>query len=323
MEGLQHPTPISDNSANAEELRQAARRGKEGTVGRMLRLGTPVEALEPKTGRTALHLASLRGEASCVRTLLKAGADVHARTSNENTALLLVLQGLPYGKPESKGSIEALRLLLEAGAKVDVVNNAGEDVWHFLQDVNTTIRGMLEGSFEATHPTPSTELKACTESLSADDASECSKPRRELVPLELPHPTIDGSLCPSLWEQAKQDPSKTAHTALKVLDEVLLDLCMDNLDSEETLESLTQCASKTLRCIRALDTDGVMIPGALHHRLQHYSVLAAALQSHPTALRVTERGARELVAVLAELLMWCTDGAVPAPPELLILTLPS
>jgi ankyrin repeat protein len=60
-----------------------------------------------------LHLVARRGNAKCIKLLLDAGADPHAKGD---------LSCTPLDEAVSGGHLEAARLLLEAGARIDSVN---------------------------------------------------------------------------------------------------------------------------------------------------------------------------------------------------------
>lgn len=71
-----------------------------------------------KDGWTVLHHAALGGDHDDVmRMLIHAGADVNARTSGNETPLMI---------SASKGKVEEVRELIEGGADVNAANNVGE-----------------------------------------------------------------------------------------------------------------------------------------------------------------------------------------------------
>jgi hypothetical protein len=81
--------------------------------------GADVHARDPQ-GRTALHYAIMnrnRGSLAYARELLKAGADVNARDWHDRTALFYAV---------SNNRHDALKLLLEHGAQVDLKDDRGK-----------------------------------------------------------------------------------------------------------------------------------------------------------------------------------------------------
>jgi ankyrin repeat protein len=75
-----------------------------------------------RDGRQALHRASERGHAACVRMLLDQGADVHARDDCEWTALILT---------SITGKLECMQILIEAKADVNASNMYGQTAAHY------------------------------------------------------------------------------------------------------------------------------------------------------------------------------------------------
>lgn len=70
-----------------------------------------------KDGRTALHIAALRGSAAVVSMLLIKGADIHARDNDGST---------PLHVAASWGFVAAVELLLAEGADVNAKDNKGK-----------------------------------------------------------------------------------------------------------------------------------------------------------------------------------------------------
>jgi hypothetical protein len=73
-------------------------------------------------GTHALHWASERGHAACVRMLLDQGADVHARDDCEWTALIF---------SSLYGNLECMQILIEAKADVNASDKSGQTAAHF------------------------------------------------------------------------------------------------------------------------------------------------------------------------------------------------
>ena len=83
---------------------KAAEKGQIKTIEDALLMSTHIDAASPVDGRTALHAASAGGAAEMVRYLIEGGANVNARTKQQQTPLHLA------------GSVEAAQALLEGGA---------------------------------------------------------------------------------------------------------------------------------------------------------------------------------------------------------------
>jgi len=97
-------------------LPDAAFRGDAAAVRGFAGMGWPLDA-RGVDGGTALHCAAWVGAAECVRILLEAGADVHARgDQHDSTPLHWACHG-SQNCPHPVGShVECVRLLLAAGA---------------------------------------------------------------------------------------------------------------------------------------------------------------------------------------------------------------
>eukprot|EP01045_Picozoa_sp_COSAG04_P019851 COSAG04_NODE_1968_length_5112_cov_3.258328_6_plen_490_part_00 len=83
---------------------KAAEKGQIKTIEDALLMSTHIDAASPVDGRTALHAASAGGAAEMVRYLIEGGANVNARTKQQQTPLHLT------------ASVEAAQALLEGGA---------------------------------------------------------------------------------------------------------------------------------------------------------------------------------------------------------------
>src|SRR5436190_1614266 len=68
---------------------------------------------------TALIVATRLGNKETIKQLLDAGADVNARSNDDDTALMLAAD-------KGKGHAEIVKLLLDAGADVNAKNNWGD-----------------------------------------------------------------------------------------------------------------------------------------------------------------------------------------------------
>ncbi|MCX7799960.1 MAG: hypothetical protein N2109_06405 [Fimbriimonadales bacterium] len=113
-------------------LPDAAFRGRSAAVRAFLAMGWPLDS-RGVDGGTPLHCASWVGAADCVRALLEAGADVHARGDHhDSTPLHWACHG-SENCPHPVGSYaDTVRALLEAGARVERVEGS-EEVRRLLQ----------------------------------------------------------------------------------------------------------------------------------------------------------------------------------------------
>ena len=94
-------------------LIKAASLGCEENVQCIIDAGASLE-IRAAVGKTALHVASHRGRIGVVRSLLKAGADLHASAGGSNTGWT------PLIFAAQLGHTECVEMLLSAGAIVDV-----------------------------------------------------------------------------------------------------------------------------------------------------------------------------------------------------------
>ena len=137
---------------------RAAMLGDYPTVSNLLSSGTPAghASVQNNSGMTALMWASAEGHVEITKTLLSAQAPVNAINSNGFTALLYAFDNLPNLNPlpapppgfpgqsdrptppqirkgllpRVTGHGDVLKILLAAGADVNVKNNYGETVVH-------------------------------------------------------------------------------------------------------------------------------------------------------------------------------------------------
>jgi uncharacterized protein len=147
--------PHDVDRAGATMLMVAARSGSADAVRAMLERGADPNVTEPQLQLTALMIAAEAGAAGAVRVLLDHGADVHARsragavparrmpcigrTGCGSHGVGIVRGGLPeqgYQPPipgdmtplmfaAREGHVDAVRLLLDAGAEVNAVDRNG------------------------------------------------------------------------------------------------------------------------------------------------------------------------------------------------------
>jgi ankyrin repeat protein len=131
------PAPL--RWADAEELPRWASAGDDAVVTRLLDAGVPMDARGIDDG-TALHYAGMWGQASTVALLLARGAEVDLGARN-GTALGWTAWGsreLPGAAERLDGYVEATRLLLAAGARVEpgMIEVAADDVAVVLEEAS-------------------------------------------------------------------------------------------------------------------------------------------------------------------------------------------
>ena len=96
-------------------LHAAAQAGSDDALSRLLAEGADVNA-RSTGGETALMLAAARGRLDAIGLLIERGADVNAATDAGNTALMLAA---------ARGQVDAARTLLAHGARADHRNKFG------------------------------------------------------------------------------------------------------------------------------------------------------------------------------------------------------
>jgi ankyrin repeat protein len=124
---------------DAEQLPRWASAGEDEVVARLLDAGVPIDA-RGIDGGTALHYAGMWGRPSTVALLLDRGADVEA-TSAQGSALGWTAWGsreLPRAAERLDAYLEATRLLLAAGARVDpgMIEVAADDAAALLEEAS-------------------------------------------------------------------------------------------------------------------------------------------------------------------------------------------
>lgn len=127
---LQYPTITMAAKPNPSALIRACQSGDAANVAASLKAGADVNAhtvIRYIRDVTPLMLAANAASAECVKLLLQSGADVSAKTSSESggagdqTALHFALL---EGKAKQQ-HLEAIKLLLDAGANPDAPSNNG------------------------------------------------------------------------------------------------------------------------------------------------------------------------------------------------------
>jgi len=106
----------SDSADSMTPLHWAARRGDVAAAVQLIKAGAKLEATTRVGDYTPLHVASKEGHGGLVQALLAAGSNAKAATTSKTTALHLAA---------GAGSVEAVAVLLDHGADV----NAGEGAW--------------------------------------------------------------------------------------------------------------------------------------------------------------------------------------------------
>ncbi len=86
--------------------------------------GWTAESPNPELGYTALHYAAISNHPEVAEALIKAGADVNAKTSLGNTPLMLAVGQL---------DLATAKTLIAHGAKKEIANNDGKTASNFAQ----------------------------------------------------------------------------------------------------------------------------------------------------------------------------------------------
>ncbi len=111
-----HPSLSTDRNSDGNTLLHwTAAKGSASCLRTLLAAGASIEVTTP-LGATALHLAAQEGHEACVRELLAAGANVEAAANNGSRPLHIAAQD---------GHVGCLQQLLDAGADADATHNEG------------------------------------------------------------------------------------------------------------------------------------------------------------------------------------------------------
>ena len=88
-----------------------------------------------RAGSTALHIACLAGTSPCVDVLVQSGANLDAKNAIKGeTPLHMLALGYLTCQGPMAGRLEAARIMVEAGADVQVTNNEGLMPYELLDD---------------------------------------------------------------------------------------------------------------------------------------------------------------------------------------------
>ncbi len=105
----------------------SSERGHKEATKTLLRLGADVHAksrnLSP--GRTVMHGAALDSNSEIIRILLEAGANLEARNDDGDTPLIYVARN-------GMGQYEMIRILINFGANIEARNNVGKTAQDYI-----------------------------------------------------------------------------------------------------------------------------------------------------------------------------------------------
>lgn len=315
------------------ELFQACRRGKLRTVKQIISNDMSiVHRKDPSTGRIALHYACANGEAACVQVLLAAGSKVDEVENSTHTPLHVVVlsSGMTEHKAAPPGFVKCAKSLLDAGAPVNARNAAGRrpvEVSAFCIGEMFELLEAAGGGYDADSDGVRSEAEDTVDAPQAANgghnkplnvaAAPAAPPRALQTPLGLPHPTVHATLCAELWDHATSSPDRTARKVLGILDEVLGDVCADNLEEEEYERLLGTAGSRIPGYVDALHNNRYL-PGNLFDNLADVKQVAnatALFQHSPQygEIKLSTTLAQLLVALLSSVLLWATAGELQTP----------
>uniref|UniRef100_A0A6U9PWG1 Uncharacterized protein n=1 Tax=Picocystis salinarum TaxID=88271 RepID=A0A6U9PWG1_9CHLO len=277
-----------------EELHRCARTGNLSRMKfLMLEKEVDVNCADP-VGRTALHRAAIAGQAKAVEILLENGAKVDLKTKTGETALMFTCLNL---------SKETFDTLLRSGADPNLENDAGMTPKRRLE---TSLNPKSKELYQML-PTKEDEkeeigvLRIEEEHRSEKDKE--STPRPELVKIALPHPTVHKGLANLLFAKLEQsdNPHEVAKQALLAMQEILYDLCLDNVDIDlDTELSDSECEGET--CLRLLSKGG-FIPQDSKRKL----VRCMSLLWQINGILILRDCAKEIIRNLDEMIQWAVQ----------------
>ena len=126
---------LSDDST--DPLMSAAGNGKVEEVQKLLASGANPNS-KNEWGETVLHVAGIAANVDIIKALLNAGANVDAATAGEYKGHTTIVRRTPlmwmvYSPP--KKAFPTVKLLVEAGARLDITNEEGKTVVDLVRDM--------------------------------------------------------------------------------------------------------------------------------------------------------------------------------------------
>ena len=103
------------------DVHEAAAIGDGDRLRALLEENPALVSVWSEDGFTPLHFAAFFGHPEAAKLLVERGADLEARSTNEQFAL----DAAPLHSASAAGHIEACRVLLDAGADVNAVQHGG------------------------------------------------------------------------------------------------------------------------------------------------------------------------------------------------------
>jgi len=125
-------TESTERGNTLSELHHAAIQGQSQRAVVLIAAGANPNDREPRFNGTPLHYAARHGHGAVVQALMKRGARVDARDTNDCTPLIWAIKG---------GNVDVVRQLLDAKADVDAQDSRGWTALHFAAD-----RGFVEAA---------------------------------------------------------------------------------------------------------------------------------------------------------------------------------
>ena len=97
-------------------------------------------------GGTALHWACWCGRAKVAEQLVERGAEINKRCiDHKATPLFWAIHGLKNGgSNDLSGTLECVRILIQAGADKNIPNVDGDTVYDMLNDEDEALKGLLK-----------------------------------------------------------------------------------------------------------------------------------------------------------------------------------
>jgi ankyrin repeat protein len=117
----------AQNNHGSTPLHLAASKASQEIMQSLIENSTNID-LRDNDGEAALHYASRRGQIDNIRLILSHNADIDALDNGGSTPLQLAIPEKYMAIPEA--NLEAVQLLLEQGAKINLQNHMGETALH-------------------------------------------------------------------------------------------------------------------------------------------------------------------------------------------------